>query len=250
MYYLSYLDTTEPMLKHPGLFNVYSAGGCAVIADIVSSNYWRWYPGYMLSQTEIVWRYLLTDAYEADNRSWPSATHIADELGFPLSTTARALQRPLSIGALVRGGTGRLILVNPGRLLVVWAGWRSIQKDMLHQVNLSCSAPLVEQCVADAGAIVGGFGAAVYAWGVNAVCMYDTPICYGDPMTILPALDKLEQDGYTSTLSILQPDALLARWAPRTPLSQAYVDLVNWPGWPAGKFIAALNDQLLEHNVA
>jgi len=205
----------------------------------------------VLSKTEAVWRHLLVGAFAANRRRWPSVTAVADELGFGLSTVHRALSRPVEMGAILISARG-LRLVDPARLLLVWAGRRTLRRDVLKEDCLAAGAPAIELALAQTGAILGGFGAVVAHLESNTIAGYDTVLVYREPSQPLLKLDlePAPPGGGGTNLMVLEADSLLSHYGTVTPLVQAYVDLFNLPGWQAGRFVAALTTRMLDLDVA
>ncbi|MGH9290903.1 MAG: hypothetical protein ACRD0V_21840, partial [Acidimicrobiales bacterium] len=127
----------------------------------------------MLSKTEQVWRHLAAGAIERGQRRWPSMTALARELEMGVSTVHRALSHPAEIGAIDVLGGGGVRVVDPGRLLVVWAGQRRLRRDVVERLQVAGSAPVVERSIGNRGAVLGGFGAVVAALGGNTIADYE-----------------------------------------------------------------------------
>lgn len=199
----------------------------------------------MLSKTQQVWRHLTTEAIEGGRRRWPSVTALAGELDMGISTVHRALSHPAEIGAVVVRPAGGLRLIDPGRLLMVWAGQRSLGHDVVERFQVQGSAPAVERCIANRAAVLGGFGAVVARTGGNTVADYETMLVYGTPRLRPPRPTADPDPGRTTELIVLEPDPLLERYGRVTPLTQAWVDLFSLPGWQAARFVYRLLPQLL-----
>lgn len=202
----------------------------------------------MLTKTEQVWRHLLVGSLERGRFRYPSVTAVARDLDLGGSTVHRALQRPLEMGAVrVRSGRG-LRVIDPYRLLFLWAGHRNLRADVVSERTVSLPAPEVEQLLPGARFVLGGFGAVVARQGGNFIAAYDRVVCYGDPADLPTALGEAPIG--ETTVVVLQPDRLLHRYGRVTPLAQAYVDLFNLPGWPAARFVSALTSEIIGAGVA
>jgi len=198
----------------------------------------------VLTKTEQVWRHLLVGAIEGDQRRWDSVTALAAELGLGVSTVHRALAYPAEIGVLTVRSSGGLRVLDPGRLLMAWAGRRRVSADITHRFLVDASAPEVERAITGSGAVLGGFGAAVARLGGNTVADYETVVVYGDPrLRRLPAIAG-GASRQTEVL-VLEPDPLLCRYGRTTPLVQAWVDLFNLPGWQSSRFVHHLVPRLV-----
>ena len=201
----------------------------------------------MLTKTEQVWRHLLVAA-EGGVRRHASLAALGDELDLGVSTVHKALQRPSKIGALqVRGGGG-LRLIDPGRLLLLWAGTRNPKRDIREERRVGPLATEVEGGLPVGRFILGGFGSVVSHEEGNFISGYDRVLCYGDPND-LPSILAEDSKGAT-TVTVLEPDPLLDRYGRVTPIAQAYADLFNTPGWPAARFVRSLSAHLLGSDAA
>ncbi len=191
----------------------------------------------MLSKTEQVWRHLVSGAVEDGRRRWDSVVALAKELGLGVSTTHRALGHPAEIGAVHIRPAGGVRVIDPGRLLILWAGHRRLSRDVVDRFEVEASAPVVERSITNPDAVLGGFGAVVARTGGNRVADYETVLVYGDPRIELsdPIADS-EPRRVTEVL-VAQPDPLLARYGRVTSLTQAWVDLFSLPGWQAARFV-------------
>jgi hypothetical protein len=199
----------------------------------------------VLSKTEQVWRHLTTGAIERGQRRWPSVTALAGELGLGVSTVHRALSHPAEIGAIDVLGGGGVRVVDPGRLLIVWAGQRRLARDVVDRFRVPASAPVVERSIGNRGAVLGGFGAVVAAVGGNTIADYETVLVYGEPRVTRRRRITDPDPGRVTEVVVLEPDPLLARYGRVTPLTQAWVDLFNLPGWQAARFVHYLLARLV-----
>jgi hypothetical protein len=191
----------------------------------------------MLSKTEQVWRHLTVGGIERGRRRWPSLTALAAELGMGVSTVHRALAHPAEIGSVDVLPGGGVRVVDPGRLLIVWAGRRRLRRDIVDRFQLPGSAPAVERAISNRAAVLGGFGAVVAQLGGNTIADYETVLVYGEP-DLTGGRRIVDPDpGRVTEVVVLEPDPLLAGYGQVTPLTQAWVDLFNVPGWQAARFV-------------
>ena len=193
----------------------------------------------VLSITQAVWRHLLVGARE-DQRRWPSITALAQELGLGVSTVHKALAQPVEIEAVRVSRLAGLVVLDPYRLLLMFAATRRLQRDIVSRHRVALSARSVEALAGeDPRMIVGGFGAVVAHLGHNPIASYTTALLYGDPAfaTELPA--SPEADG--TELVVVASDRWLERYGRVTPFAQAYADLFCLPGWQAARFIEELD---------
>ncbi len=191
----------------------------------------------MMSKREVVWRHLLVGAREG-RRAWPSVTALAEELGIAISTTHRSLAHPLEIGALDLSPLGGLRVLDPVRLLALFAAHRHVQRDVVASAWSSMPAEEIEAEAVLAGATLGGFGAVVAHLGVNRIADYSRVLVYGRvDLSFLPKAPT----GDGTEVWIAEPDSWLCSYGRVTPLVQAWADLFSMPGWQAARFVEALD---------
>ncbi len=199
----------------------------------------------MLSKTQQVWRHLSWCAIEHGQRRWSSITALAAELDMGVSTVHKALAHPVEIGAVDVRPAGGVRLVDPGQLLILWAGHRRLSRDVMERYEVSGSAPVVERSIRRHTAILGGFGAVVAHLKGNVIADYEKVLVYGDP-ALDPSLQLNDPDPSRITeVIVARPDPLLVRYGRVTPLVQAWVDLFCLPGWQAARFFHHLLPSLI-----
>jgi hypothetical protein len=126
-----------------------------------------WYDRTMMPVIEVVWRHLLVGAREG-HRRWPSVTALAGEMDIPVSTAHRSLEHPTEIGAVSVGTLDGLQVLDPARLLVLFAAHRRVSRDILSRFRVAVPAGEVERLATSSEAVLGGFGAVVvHLHGVN-----------------------------------------------------------------------------------
>lgn len=191
----------------------------------------------MMASVEVVWRHLLVGAGQG-RRRWPSVTAVAEDLGMPLSTVHRSLAHPTEIDAVAISGSAGLQVLDPARLLTLFAAHRRVQRDIVTRFQVAAAATDVEQLASNPAAILGGFGAVVAHLGVNRIADYDTVLFYGDPgLPVLPAAAV----GEGTEVLVAEADERLVRYGRVTPFAQAYADLFSLPGWQAARFVDELD---------
>ena len=196
------------------------------------------YIGVMMPVVEAVWRHLLVGS-RSGRRRWSSLSALALELEVPVSTAHRSLTHPVEIGAVSVTSLDGLQVLDPARLLVLFAAHRRVQRDITKQWRVVATATEVERLATSPTTVLGGFGAVVAnLGGTNRVADYSTVLFYGDPG--LPDLPFASGNEGTEVL-VAEPDPLLARYGRFTPMSQAYADLFSLPGWQAARFVEELD---------
>lgn len=185
----------------------------------------------MLPKTEQVWRHLIVSA-AGGKRRWRNLADLASELLMTVSTTHAALARPREIGAVTVNPAGGIVCLDPGKILICWAGRRRLKPDIIRRFKVTTSAPETEVLLGGdpEPLILGGHGAAITRLGKNTISDYGTVLVYGDPSILTP-----DREGQTEVIA-LQPDPLLSRYGNTTPLAQAWADLFTLPNWQAARF--------------
>jgi len=131
----------------------------------------------MLSKTEMIWRHLLVGALDEERRR-SSITKLGQELGLGTTTIHRALERPRSIGAVLGSASG-LRVVDPKRLLLLWAATRDLAGDIVYSTRVRNSVAEIEARLPPS-AIPTAFTAFVRHEGRNLVADYDQVVVYGN----------------------------------------------------------------------
>ena len=193
----------------------------------------------MLSKTEMVWRHLLVGALDEESRR-SSITKLGQELGLGTTTIHRALERPRSIGAVLGSASG-LRVVDPKRLLLLWAATRDLAGDIVYSTRVRNSVAEIEARLPPS-AIPTAFTAFVRHEGRNLVADYDQVVVYGNGPELRRRFPTARGE---PNLLVLEPDPLLQRYGAVVPRCQVYVDLFNLPGWQAQRFLNALEKDLL-----
>ncbi len=200
----------------------------------------------MLSRTEWVWRHLLVKALTGSGERRHSLSSLATDLGLSKTTVHSALDRPRQIGAVKSGRTGVRVL-DPERLLLLWAGHRDLSRDVVYETRAKASLEALEDALTR-GFVLGGFTAYRLAVGRNTVADYDTVLAYGAAAEAARRLPP-RRSGRIRVL-ILEPDPLLHSYGDYTPIPQTYVDIFNLPGWQAARFFVDMTRRLFAEEAA
>ncbi len=198
----------------------------------------------MLTRTEWVWRHLLVKAFAGERRH--SLTGLAAELGLAKTTVHTALDRPRAIGVVKSSRSGIRVL-DPGRMLLLWAGHRELGKDILYETRTPLPPADVEKQLAH-DVTLGGFAAYRAIYGRNTVADYDTVLVYGPAIGVSRRFPTRRSGA--SRILILEPDPILPSYGPHTPLPQTYVDLFNLPGWQAARFFIDMTRKVFAEEAA
>lgn len=193
----------------------------------------------MLNRTEIVWRHLLVGAFDQGIRR-SSLTQLSAELELPMSTIHKALERPRAIGA-VRGGARGLRVLDPKRLLLIWAALRDLNGDIAYATKVPMAVGEIEARL-PISAIPTAYTAFVQHEGRNLVADYEQVVVYADANEVRRRFPRRRGE---ANLLVLEPDPLLSRYGRVAPGCQVYADLFNLPTWQAQRFLEALDHKLL-----
>ena len=109
----------------------------------------------MLSKTEQVWRHLIDGAHQG-RRRWPSMRAVGAGLGLGASTVAAALEEPRAIGAVTAARGAPVMVLDPWKLLVLWAARRDLVSDVRDERVVGALATTVETSARVGRAILGG----------------------------------------------------------------------------------------------
>ena len=193
----------------------------------------------MITRTEMVWRHLLVAALDRDIRR-SSLTQLSADLGLPLSTIHKSLERPRAIGA-VRGSASGLRVLDPKRLQLMWAALRDLNGDIVYATRVSMSMSEIEARL-PVSAIPTAYTAFVKHERRNLVAEYEQVVVYADGNEVRRVFPP--RRGHANLL-VLEPDPLLSRYGRVAPRCQVYADLFNLPTWQAQRFLEACDRELL-----
>ncbi len=187
----------------------------------------------------MVWRHLLVAALDRGIRR-SSLTQLSAELGLPVSTVHKALERPRMIGA-VHGGASGLRTLDPKRLQLLWAAHRNLSADIVYATRVSMAVSEIEVRL-PGSAIPTAYTAFIEHAGHNLIADYEQVIVYADGKEVKRRFPPRRGQ---ANLLVLEPDPLLGRYGRVAPRCQVYADLFNLPGWQAQRFLDAMDRELL-----
>lgn len=200
----------------------------------------------MLTRTEVVWRHLVEQAHRGRRRCG-TITAIAAALGAPISSVHQALGDLRAIEAVELHPSAGVVVLDPGRILILWAGRRRFWSDVTADMEYAGDVTRIEAAMRSAGAVLGAHSAVV-ALAANRIADYSTVVAYntGELDDLLRAAGEPAPTGEGAVrLLVLDADPLVGRYAPVTTLGHAWVDLCNMPGWQAARFTHELMPDLL-----
>lgn len=158
----------------------------------------------------------------------------------PVSSIHAALERPRSIGA-VRGTAAGIRVLDPKRLLRLWAARRDLERDVTYRTRVPLAVEEIEQRLPQE-AIPSAFTAFVARAGRNVVADYEQVVVYADAQQLKRRFGARRGE---PNLICLEPDPLLRRYGRVAPRPQVYADLFNLPSWQAQRFLDVLDREWL-----
>lgn len=192
-----------------------------------------------MTKIETVWCQLLFDVLERDETHFQQQK-LADVLSISTSTVNHALRDLRRMGAVQVGGDGGVI-IDPEKILMHWASYRDLSRDVVATMKLADSVLEVEGLLPP-GSVLGGYSA-VRHWYGEAPADYTTVHAYHrDPMAIQSRF--AEASSGDTTLVVLKLPAILPTRAETTSLAHTFVDLWNLPDWMAKDFVRRVKEEI------
>lgn len=193
-----------------------------------------------MTKKEIIWREILYQAIEKKNRRF-TQKELAAKFGFSLSTIFNALKIPRKIGAVKVTGRN-FILINPEKLLYLWATCRNLTKDIVYKTQVKGSVFDIEGLMPSA--IIYGAYTAFRKRFKDAPADYDKVYVYAQDLKEIKKRFPLKKG--QPNLIVLKADPLLKQYGTMTTLSQTFVDLWNFAEWYARDFYLTLEKKIHE----
>lgn len=190
---------------------------------------------------EIIWREILYQTIEKKKDIF-TQKELAKQFGFSLSTVFNSLKAPRQIKAIKVSGRNFQV-VNPQKLLYLWATLRRLDKDILYQTHIDNSATAEIESMVPPRAVFAAYSA--YRQHFT-----DVPADYDKVYFYYPADDLKTiknrfpyKKGYPN-LIVLKADFFLKNYGHLTTWAQTFVDLWNLEDWYAENFTKALEEKL------
>jgi hypothetical protein len=189
---------------------------------------------------EIVWREILFQAIEKHRYNFQQK-ELAEKFGFSLSTVFNALKKPREIKAIKVGGRG-FDLVNPEKLLYLWATERRLEKDIIYYTFVSETRAKIEQKMPDK-IIWGLFSAYRYKFK-SSPSDYDKVYIYANQSQLLEIKRRFPQKKGPANLFVLRADRFFKNYGRTGTLAQIFVDIWNTNYWYAQEFLRRLKGKM------
>lgn len=181
--------------------------------------------------TDAIWR-TLADTALGGRREWANTGDLAWQAGVGEKLAYKAMQRPVSIGAVTRHPGGGFSVTDPERLVTLLAAARSLAG--ARRTRFDAAQALLAGL--PAYAIGGSRAAAHHLGGRNTIADHAPAITY------VPVDTELSDLPPGDDALIFETDAhTLTAWNDGfTSRAQTYADLFAQPGWQASEFRRAL----------
>ncbi len=177
-----------------------------------------------MKKTELVYRELLYQAVEQQNRSL-TQLGLARSLGLSLNTIHQAL-RPLREMGAVRVRQRSLSVTSVRKVLLYWASVRRLDRDIIYQTRVQAQPAEIEKRMPPAVVFA--------AYSAYKFRFHSTPADYSEVYVYSADLPELKKRfppaGGPPNLFILKP-------AGDVTLAQLFVDLWNLKEWYAKAFL-------------
>lgn len=191
-----------------------------------------------MKKIEIIWRELLYQAIEKNNRQF-TQKDLATRFNFSTSTIFQALKIPRKMGAV--RVTGRFfVLEDPEKLLYHWASVRSTQKDIVLAGYVSLPVFQIEGNM-PSDVVFACYSAARRHLGVSPAD-YDKVFIYTKNIDAIQKRFDFKKG--RENLIVLREDPFLSKYGSLTTLPQTFVDLWNQPSWQAKEYVKALKERI------
>jgi len=191
---------------------------------------------------EIIWREILYQALEKKNREF-TQKKLAEKFKFSTSTVFNALILPRKSGACKVKGRG-FRLIDPEKLLYIWASFRNIKKDIIYQTRVEESIIEIENLMPPS-VIYGGYSAFRKKFK-EVPADYDKVYVYLDLRNLSEIKRRFPPKRGYPNLFVLKSDKFLKTYGKLTPIGQMFVDIWNLEDWYSKEFINALKEKINE----
>lgn len=189
---------------------------------------------------EMVWRYILSHAYEFKKLTF-TQQDIAQNLKLSTSTVFQSLKNPRRMGAIAVTGRN-FSLIDFEKLLLYWATVRNLQKDVMYETSVKSDVFSIEGSMPPDIVFTAYSGFRMLFNDVPSD--YDHVYLYaGDTSEIEKRFPK--NKGIIN-LTVLSSDPFLPSFGSIAPPVQIFADLWNLKEWYAKDFRDALKQKLLE----
>jgi len=184
----------------------------------------------------MIWREILFQGLEKSNFNFQQQ-ELAEKFNLSLSTVFNALKAPRNIKAIQAGGRG-FSLVDPEKMLYLWATERQWEKDLLYSSLVSGQPAEIESSV-PAGTIWGFYSAYQYRFG-DSPSDYDKVFIYIRKDDLAEIKKRFPYKKGPENLFVLEADPFLSSYGNYGTLAQIFTDIWNTDDWYAREFLSKL----------
>ncbi len=176
---------------------------------------------------EIIWRELLYQTIEKKKNKFQQK-EIAKKFGFSLSTVNGALKVPRKTGAV--RVTGRFfVLINPEKMLYLWATFRNLEKDIVYKTYFE-GAPKEIESLMPSEAIFGAYSAYTKKFKI-APADYDKIYVYLRKEHLEKFKKRFPFKKGEPNVFVLEADKFLSKHGGIAPIALTFVDIWNLKDW-------------------
>ena len=197
-----------------------------------------------MNKGEIVYCKMFFQCLEKKQRTFTQLA-LAKELSLSLSTVNAAIEPLERIGAITKANMG-FRLIDPKKLLFLWASKRNLKKDVVYQTRTEILLSQIEKSM-PSNAIYAAYTA--YKFRFNDVpADYSEVYVYADEETLKEIKTRFPEKSGPPNLIVLKSNNGLKQTAEKGVCSVAniFVDLWNLPTWYAKEFLQALEKRIDE----
>jgi hypothetical protein len=185
---------------------------------------------------EMIWREILFQGPEKNKYKFRQQD-MAEKFHFSLSTVFNALKGPRDIKAIRVGGRG-FELIDPEKLLYLWATERKWQKDLFYTSFVSAHPKKIESMV-PSNSIWGFYSAYEHRFG-SSPSDYDKVFIYIPENDLSEIKKRFPYKKGPENLFVLRADPFLSSYGNHGTLAQIFADIWNTDDWYAKEFLNKL----------
>lgn len=188
-----------------------------------------------MKKIERVYREILYQALEKENRELTQKL-LSDKCEVSIGNVNYALE-PLENMNAVEKKTRKFLILDPKKILLYWASYRNLSKDIIYETRSDKSLRTIENEMPPC--LFTAYSGYKFKWG-NPPADYSEVYIYAD---VEKVEERFPKKGNRSNIFVLKSDDHLEKFE-SAPLPQIYVDLWNLPSWYAQEFIKALEEKI------
>jgi len=206
------------------------------IESFINKDY---YNRKLMKKAEQVYREMLYQSMEKNNQVLKQS-ELSKKLGLSLSTVNLAVKKLERMSA-VRIGKMNLKVIDPKKILYLWASMRNLEKDIIYQTRAEMPVREIEKNLPDA---------TYAAYTAYKLRFKDTPAdysevyVYADEQELEEIRKRFPQSQKSPNLYILKKDQNMKLYHKTGTIAQIFADLWNIKEWYAREFLKALEEKI------